>query len=609
MRADRRAGRHDPSDPASTSAYSTRNEPCRGCPAWGSVGDSPATHSSETALRPSINGQTACALELLEPPSLSNPSTRVLLVFPRFNPNSFWALKDSCRVAGAKAPSPPLGLLTVAAMLPREWSVRLVDCNTADLSDADLASAELVMTGGMLPQADHALEVIARCRAAGVPVCVGGPDATSRPDLYAASDFRVLGEAEGILDRFIAAWQAGERGGTFEAVKFQADVTTSPVPRWDLIDFNDYLFVGLQYSRGCPFTCEFCDIIELYGRVPRANRIDHILAELDRLLALGHRGHVDFVDDNLIGNRKALKQFLPELKAWQQARGYPFMFSTEASLNLADDEQLLTMMRDANFFVVFIGIESGDDATLVAMQKKQNTKRSIAGSVERIYAAGLFAVAGFIIGFDTETDHVAAGMIDTIRSTGIPIAMLGLLTALPNTQLSRRLEKEGRTLEGWSQAPEGSGDQCTTGLNFTTLRPRRAILTDYKAVLEEINEPAAFFGRLTRVTAALRRPRLPVRFNARHWARNLRIFGRTALEITLHRPALRRPFWRFLVFALARNPRAIEFVLMNVIMFLHVGRFSRFVVGDMERRIAEIDAGHPSAHPMPVLAGVAAGSA
>ncbi len=529
--------------------------------------------------------------------SRPDAASRVLLVFPRFNPNSFWALKDSCRVADAKAPSPPLGLLTVAAMLPPEWPVRLVDCNTVDLSDDDLASVDLVMTGGMLPQADHALEVIARCRAAGVPVCVGGPDATSRPDLYVDADFRVLGEAEGILERFLAAWRAGERCGTFEAVKFQADVTASPVPRWDLIDFSDYLFVGLQYSRGCPFTCEFCDIIELYGRVPRAKRTDQILAELDRLLALGHRGHVDFVDDNLIGNKKALKKFLPELKAWQVTHGYPFMFSTEASLNLADDEQLLAMMRDANFFVVFIGIESGDDATLVSMQKKQNTRRSIAGSVERIYAAGLFAIAGFIIGFDTETGAVRQQMGDTIDATAIPIAVLGLLTALPNTQLSRRLTREGRTIEGWAQSPEGSGDQCTAGLNFHTLRPRRDVLDDYKAVLERINAPEAFFDRLTRVTAALRRPRLDVRFNARHWARNLRVFGRTALEITLHRPALRWPFWRFLAFALARNPRAVEFVLMNVVMFLHVGRFSRFVVDDMERRIAAIDAGHDPAQP------------
>ena len=527
------------------------------------------------------------------------PTCSALLVFPRFNPNSFWALKDTCEIAGARAPSPPLGLLTVAALLPQSWRFKLINCNVEDLSDVDLRDADLVLTGGMLPQADHAGEIIERCRRMGVPVCVGGPDATSRPELYAAANFLVLGEAEGIIVDFLAAWDRGERSGRFEAAKFKADVTTAPVPRWDLIDFSQYLFVGLQFSRGCPFNCEFCDIIELYGRVPRTKTTAQILGELDRLLELGHRGHVDFVDDNLIGNKKALKRFLPDLKAWQEARGYPFMFSTEASLNLADDEELLRMMSEANFFTVFIGIESGDTATLVSMQKRQNTRRSIADSVLKIYQAGMFAIAGFIIGFDTEKESVVADMVETIESTSISTAMLGLLTSLPNTQLSRRLAKEGRALDGWTQAPEGSGDQCTTGLNFMTLRARRDVLSDYRNVLDRINAPEAFFGRLTRMTMDLRRPRLKVRFNAKHWARNLRVFGRAAIDITLRRRAMAWPFWRFLAVALLRNPRAIEFVMMNIMMFLHVERFSRFVVAETDRRIAQIDAGLDPTVPRP----------
>ena len=533
-------------------------------------------------------------------PEVADPraaAPNVLLVFPRFNPNSFWALKDTCEIAGARAPSPPLGLLTVAALLPQTWTFRLVNCNTSDLADADLRWADLVMTGGMLPQADHALEVIERCRRHAILVCVGGPDATSRPDLYAGADFLVLGEAEGIIADFVSAWTRGERAGRFEAPKFQADVTTTPVPRWDLIDFSDYLFVGVQFSRGCPFNCEFCDIIELYGRVPRTKTSAQILSELDRLLVLGHRGHVDFVDDNLIGNKKALKRFLPELKAWQAQRGYPFMFSTEASLNLADDAELLVMMRDANFFVVFIGIESGDTETLVSMQKKQNTRRSIADSVFRIYDAGIFAVAGFIVGFDTEKGSIADEMIRTIESTSIPIAVVGLLTSLANTQLQRRLEREGRIIEGWAQSPEGSGDQCTAGLNFRTLRARRDILVDYMAVIARINAPEAFFARLTRMTAALKRPKLKVRLNRKHWMRNLRVFAKAAIEISLHRREMAGPFWRFVAFVLTRNPRAIEFVSMNVFMYLHVGRFTRFVIADMERRIADIDAGIDPTRP------------
>lgn len=528
---------------------------------------------------------------------VAGDTCRVLLVFPRFNPNSFWALADTCKVADARAPSPPLGLLTVAAMLPQTWDFKLVNCNAEELTDEHLRWADLVMTGGMLPQADSAVEIISRCRDVGVTVCVGGPDATSRPEIYEEADFRVLGEVEGIIDDFVDAWRRGERSGRFDAPKFQADVTKTPIPRWDLIKTSDYLFIGVQFSRGCPFNCEFCDIIELYGRVPRTKTNAQILAELDRLLALGHRGHVDFVDDNLIGNKKALKKFLPELKAWQEKHGYPFMFSTEASLNLSDDSELLTMMREANFFVVFIGIESGDSDTLVSMQKKQNTRRSIGDSVFRIYQHGIFAIAGFIVGFDTEKQSVAESLAETIESTSIPIAVVGLLTTLPNTQLQRRLEKEGRIIEGWAQSPEGSGDQCTAGLNFKTLRPRRDILSDYKAVLERIYTDKAFFERMRRMTAAVDRPRLPVKFNGKHWLRNLRIFGRTAFEITTRRPSMVIPFWRYMAFVIRHNPRAVEFVTMNIMMYLHVGRFTQFVVTDMNRRIAQIDAGIDPTQP------------
>jgi radical SAM superfamily enzyme YgiQ (UPF0313 family) len=218
-----------------------------------------------------------------------------------------------------------------------------------------------------------------------------------------------------------------------------------PIPRFDLLKFEHYLYVGVQFSRGCPFNCEFCDIIELYGRVPRAKCNAQMLPELDALYAAGYRGHVDFVDDNLIGNKKALKRFLPELQAWQRANGFPFEFSTEASMNLADDQELLTMLRNANFFAIFVGIESPDPETLIATQKKQNTRRSLADSVPRIYAVGMFVIAGFIVGFDTEQSAVADAMIDCIEATGIPSAAQPW-RALPNTQLTRRLAREGRLL-------------------------------------------------------------------------------------------------------------------------------------------------------------------
>ncbi len=331
----------------------------------------------------------------------------VLLVFPGFNANSFWNYQATCEIVGAKYPGAPLGLITVAAMLPRHWSIKLVNRNTENLDQADLEWADMVMTGGMMPQQWDTLAVVELAHAHGKVAVVGGPGITSTPAPYHAADFKVLGEAEGLMDRFVADWRAGARTGTYEGVRFKADVTAAPIPRWDLLKFDQYLHVGVQFSRGCPFNCEFCDIIELYGRVPRTKTALQVISELDSLYALGYRGHVDFVDDNLIGNKKAVKAFLPHLKAWQEKHHYPFEFSTEASVNLADDDELLGLMRDANFFAVFIGIESPDTETLIKMQKKQNTRRVLSESIRHIYDAGIFVMGGFIVGFDTETDAVA----------------------------------------------------------------------------------------------------------------------------------------------------------------------------------------------------------
>src|ERR1019366_6549917 len=290
------------------------------------------------------------------------------------------------------------------------------------------------------------------------------------------ANFRVLGEAEGVIEQFVEAWEAGAREGLFEAEKFQVDVTTSPIPRFDLLKFDDYLHIGVQFSRGCPFTCEFCDIIELYGRVPRAKTNPQMLAELDELYRLGYRGHVDFVDDNLIGNKKAVRKFMPELKAWLERNDYPFEFTTEASVNLADDDDFLAAMSEANFVGVFVGIESPDTDTLIAMRKKQNTKRSLVESIHKIYAAGIFVTAGFIVGFDSEKGSIANAMIELIEDAAIPVCMVGLLYALPNTQLTRRLEKEGRLHPTLDYQQADYGDHCTQGLNFDTLRPRQEIL-------------------------------------------------------------------------------------------------------------------------------------
>jgi radical SAM superfamily enzyme YgiQ (UPF0313 family) len=523
--------------------------------------------------------------------TMGSGQPNVLLIFPRFNQNSFWSLRAACDIYGVRCPAPPLGLITVAALLPPGWNLRLVDRNAEELDSADLGWADLVFTGGMLPQRMDCLEVIDLCQAQGKTVVVGGPDATSSPEIFAQADFLVLGEAEGIIDSFVQAWEEGERRGRFQAAKFKVDVARSPIPRFDLLRASNYMYIGVQFSRGCPFNCEFCDIIELFGRIPRSKTNQQMLAELQALFDMGYRGHVDFVDDNFIGNKKTIKRFLPALEQWQVEHGHPFMFSTEASINVADDPELLGMMARANFFTVFVGIESPDTSTLIAAQKKQNTRRSLADSVHRIYAAGMMVLAGFIVGFDTEETGVAQAMIDCIEVTSIPVCMVGMLTALPGTQLTRRLEREGRLLPFDDTS---SGDQCTAGLNFATLRPRREILEDYRSVLLSIYRPAAYFERVRHVGMALRKPGLRADPNARAAPpriakRDLIALLKVMARMTFVRTDLTLLFWRTFIGTARKNPAALQVVVIQMVLFLHLGEFAKFVVREVDRQIDDID--------------------
>ena len=532
--------------------------------------------------------------------------TRVLFVSPRFNPDSFWSFAGTCKLQGARALAPPLGLITVAAMLPQHWAMTLIDRNVEDLADADITNADVVMTGGMLPQEPDTLAIMAACRRLGVPVCVGGPAPTSTPQVYEDADILVVGEAESVIADLIAAWERGERRGRFTAPKFQADVTTTPIPRFDLLTFKDYLWVNLQFSRGCPFTCEFCDIIELYGRAPRTKTTPQMLAELDRLKALGYRGHVDFVDDNLIGNKKAIKVFLPHLIAWQQKNRYPFKFSTEASLNLSDDAELLQMMRRANFFALFVGIETPDEATLAQTQKKQNTRRSIADSVNRIYAAGMYVAAGFIVGFDSEKGSIAKAMATCIRDTSVPTATIGLLTALPNTQLSRRLAREGRLFDQFRQTMTESGDMGTAGLNFATLRPRREVMADFRDVVAEAYAPGAYFARVRALGRRLNPAFHPHRIAWGNVLRDTLAFLRLCWGMTVTYPELAGHFWGTLYDCMRHRPLAHQGVVRNMAHYMHLYPFSRYLIRTIDARIAAIDAG-TWAEPLPLPAAAAEG--
>jgi hypothetical protein len=522
--------------------------------------------------------------------ALRPQARNVLLVYPRFVNESFWNYRESCAVVGAKYPTIPLGLITVAAMLPGEWDVRLVNLNTEELGDADLEWADLVMTGGMMFQQAGTLDIIEMCRARGKPVAVGGPDVSSSPHVYERANFRVVGEAESVIDKFIAAIDNGSNDGLFEGPKFQADVTTTPKPRFDLLKFDQYMYLGVQFSRGCPFTCEFCDIIELYGRVPRTKTVEQTLGELDHLYNLGYRGHVDFVDDNLIGNKKAIKAFLPHLIKWQEERDYPFEFSTEASLNLADDDQLIGMLKKANFFVIFMGIESPDTETLIAMRKKQNTRRSISESIHKLYKAGIFVTAGFIVGFDSEKGSIAGPMIELIEEAAIPMAVIGQLWALPNTQLARRLAHEGRLHVNAEFMPKGSMDQCASGLNFETKRERLDILRDFRRVLATEYTPEAYFGRVDRLVSLLDcsdRRREMAKGDVRAKIGTVNIVQ----DILRRMPEHREVLWRTFTNCMKKNPGALRAVVILMGFYLHIGPYTRFAINEIDEQIAALEQG------------------
>ena len=523
--------------------------------------------------------------------------TRCLLVYPEFTSQSFWNYRATCDLVGAGYPAAPLGLITVAAMLPESWQCRLVDCNVGTLTDADLAWADVVFTGGMIPQQRSSLAMIERCRAAGKPVVVGGPDATSSPHLYDRADYQVLGEAEVTLQRWLRDYEAGTARHRYVCGEEKADVTTSPLPRFDLLTFDRYLHVGVQFARGCPFRCEFCDIIELFGRVPRLKTADQMLAELQRLYDLGYRGHVDFVDDNFIGNKKIVKQFLPQLKAWLEEHGWPFEFTTEASVNLADDGELLGLMQDCGFSAIFVGVESPDEETLKAMQKGQNTKRVLAESIRKIYEYGIFVNTGYIVGFDSERGSVAQGVLDLIEASAVPVNMVGLLVALPNTQLTRRLAAEGRLMPEFDVAPDDAGDQCTAGLNFETRRPKSDILRDYRRIIAESYAPAAYFARVRSVGSALdcakKRMRLPPRYLLRDFKGLSRLIWRMGV-----RRSYRAEFWKTLAICGTKNPRGLRYTIALMALYLHFGDFRDYLLARLDREYMQWNA-EPRVSPVP----------
>ncbi len=488
---------------------------------------------------------------------------------------------------GAKYPASPLGLITMAALLPKDWDVDLVDLNARELEDSRIDEADLVFIGGMLPQQEEILRLVDRVHRRGKKAVVGGPDPTSQPERYRSADYLVLGEAEASLPLFLEDLERGASSGVYEA-KERPDMSASPVPRFDLLNFSDYVMVGVQFTRGCPFNCEFCDIIELYGRVPRTKSPSQIVEELETLYRLGHRGHVDFVDDNFIGNRKRAKEILRAVLEWSRRRGHPFYFSTEASLNLAGEEEILSLMAELDFRYVFIGIESPDESILESAGKTANLRRDIPEDLRKIYRRGIVVNAGFILGFDDETDGIGARIVDLVRRGAICMAMVGLLYALPNTRLTRRLRKENRLFEDFDVRSQSSAvdvDQTTSGINFVTRRPRDRIIADFLFILDQLYSPGDYFDRCLALAKALRvKPKFkpPLRV----LARNLRAFLGASVRLGL-RPSTAFYWWRNLALVLFRRPSSLETLVNLMVMYLHFGKQAAFLKEVMRARLRE----------------------
>ncbi len=414
----------------------------------------------------------------------------ILLISPLY-PDTYWSFKHALKFVSKKASNPPLGLLTVAALLPRDWNKKLLDLNVDTLRDEDITCSDLVFIGAMSVQSESTLQVIERCRGLKAITIGGGPLFTSDPDSYKdLMEYLVLDEAEITLPRFLKDFRNGFPDRIYRT-REHPDMSLSPIPDYSLIDVSDYASPSLQFSRGCPYDCEFCEITAMLGHRFRMKSSGQIIQELTNLYDWGHRGNIFFVDDNFIGNRKRLKNdLLPAMITWAEERGNPFIYTTEASINLADDPELMQLMVRAGFIKVFVGIETPDYASLNECNKKQNLERDLADSVNKIQTNGMEVSAGFIVGFDNDSPGTFQRQIDFIQKSGIITAMVGLLNAPNNTRLHKRLSEEGRLIEGYS------GNNCDYSMNFVPKMNREILMRGYRNIVDTIYSGKTYSDRV-----------------------------------------------------------------------------------------------------------------
>jgi len=480
---------------------------------------------------------------------------KVLMIYPEF-PDTFWSFKHALPFQGKRSAYPPLGMLTVAAMLPASWQKRAVDLNVRPVKDSELAWADVVFLSGMMVQGPSMKKVIDRARERGLRTVVGGPIASTKDPSIADADHIVEGEAEELISILAKDLESGGARAHYKA-SVLPDLTQVPLPDLSLVDPWKYSAMAVQYSRGCPFTCEFCDIIEIYGRKPRTKTPEQVLAELDQIYDMGWRGRLFLVDDNFIGNKKNVKKLLPELVRWNRDRNFPFSFLTEASLNLAEDQELLEYMRDAHFNGVFMGIETPVAESLKETTKFQNLRKDLLESVKLVQSYGMEVMAGFIVGFDNDPPDVFERQIQFIRDAAIPISMVGLLSALPNTQLWRRLKAEGRLLK------ESLGSNTLVDMNFIPRMDTQELLDGYRRILETIYYPREYFNRVQAFLSQLGTPtHTPIVFA------DIMAVARSLWKQGL-RSDYRKEYWKFLAQTVRRHRQHLDKALTLAIMGHH----------------------------------------
>lgn len=488
----------------------------------------------------------------------------ILLVYPQY-PETFWSFKHALRIVLKKGAFPPLGLLTVASMLPDDWSKRLVDMNTSTLTDDDIRWADFVFISAMVVQKCSVRQVVTRCKKLDTKVVAGGPYFTGGYDDFDDIDHLVLDEAEVTLPLFVEDLEKGCAKHVYTS-KERPDITKTPIPMWSLIDMRKYSTMSLQYSRGCPFNCEFCDIVVLNGNKPRTKSKEQMLAELDALWGHGWREGVFFVDDNFIGNRRKLKsEILPAIVEWQKSRKYPYSLLTEASINLADDEVLMQLMAQAGFNNVFVGIETPHEESLIECNKLQNKERDLVTSVKKIQNHGLQVQGGFILGFDSDPASIFKSQINFIQNSGIVTAMVGLLNAPRGTRLYQRLKNENRLLD----EADFSGDNTDCSLNFIPKMDRDTLISGYKHILDTIYSPKEYYNRVRVFLKEYRPPRRRRLAQLRFW--HVRAFIRSMWFLGVVDKG-RRQYWKFFVSTLLRHPRSFPLSMALAVYGFHFRR-------------------------------------